>query len=345
MLVPQGKLAVGVLGLCDSIVIRLFFKLFILLMVGNGGTNSVPLDLWQKICHPFLMSPSTISFGPVTVNRATAPSPVIVSIPHAGRIYPQEILDEARVSQPVLEQLEDRWSDLIARNAGQAGATVVMAQYARAVADCNRAELQMAAVEVASDLKSQMTATGQKERAGLGVIPTRLGQAGPLWRRPIAHAAWNWRLNQIHRPFHAALAQQLEWARQQHGFAILIDLHSMPTIAANRIGHGQQLIVGDRFGASGADWLSSAAMAMGHALGLSVGLNRPYAGGYILERHAAPDQQIYGVQLEWDRALYLKADGSPNSKSLNVLGEAFLSFIKLVGEGDAEMARMDIAAE
>ncbi len=291
------------------------------------------------------MSPQTLSFAPVTVNRAATPSPVIVSIPHAGRIYPQEILDAARVSQPVLEQLEDRWSDLIARTAGREGATIVTAHYARAVADCNRSEEQMAGAEVASDLKGYMNGNGPKERAGLGVIPTRLAAAGALWRRPIDRASWDQRLNLIHRPFHFALNQELTHALQHHGFAVLIDLHSMPRIAANRIGHGQQLIVGDLFGTSGADWLTRAAMEMGGQMGLSVGLNRPYAGGHILERHAAPRQHIYGVQLEWDRSLYLTASGDPEPKALIALEESFANFVARISEGNPDLHRIDIAAE
>jgi N-formylglutamate amidohydrolase len=34
-------------------------------------------------------------------------------------------------------------------------------------------------------------------------------------------------------------------------------------------------------------------------------LNTPYAGGHILERHAAPARGIHAIQVEIDRALYL----------------------------------------
>jgi N-formylglutamate amidohydrolase len=291
------------------------------------------------------MSPQSISFAPVTVNRAAVPSPVIVSIPHAGRIYPQEILDEARVPQTVLEQFEDRWSDLIARKAQAEGATIVTARYARAVADCNRAEQQMASTDVANDLRGQMNAVGVKERAGLGVVPTRLGTAGVLWRRPIDRASWERRLNMIHRPYHRAIDQQITCALHQHGYAVLIDLHSMPSISANRVGHGQKLIVGDLFGASGADWLTGAAIAMGQYMGLSVGLNRPYAGGHILERHAAPKRHIYGVQLEWDRTLYLTPNGDPRITALMELEKIFADFAALVSRGDPRHHPMNVAAE
>ena len=56
------------------------------------------------------MSPFGVHFRSVEVNRPAKAGPVVVSIPHAGRYYPQEILDAARVGQMDLERLEDRKS-------------------------------------------------------------------------------------------------------------------------------------------------------------------------------------------------------------------------------------------
>lgn len=287
----------------------------------------------------------TISVPLIAVNHAADPGPVIVSIPHAGRIYPQEILDAARVPQDVLERLEDRWSDLIAAEVVKAGGTTVTALAARAVADCNRAEGQMAAAEVDHRLKPYMISTGEKERGGLGVVPTRLGREGVLWKMPLGRTSLEQRLDLIHRPFHHALAEHLAAARAKHGFAILIDLHSMPSIGHGRAGFGQQLIVGDLFGASGNTALTRSAMQMGEELGLSVGLNRPYAGGYILSRHAAPAEQVYAVQLEWDRALYLGVDHRPDGKRLKILQAAFARFVSKLAENWRGRCPMSVAAE
>ena len=39
--------------------------------------------------------------------------------------------------------------------------------------------------------------------------------------------------------------------------------------------------------------------------GVRTALNTPYAGGHILERHAAPARGIHAIQIEFDRTLYL----------------------------------------
>src|SRR3546814_13836533 len=126
----------------------------------------------------------TLPSAAFAVNRPATNGPVVVSIPHAGRLYPPEILAAARVSRAQLERLEDSWCDAIAARAAEAGATVVQALWARAVADCNSGEGQIAPGVVAVALRTQSTAPGRKELAGPGRRASRTACAGAPWERP-----------------------------------------------------------------------------------------------------------------------------------------------------------------
>lgn len=255
----------------------------------------------------------------------------MVSVPHAGRIYPPEVLTAARVERPQLERLEDGWCDLVAAGAIDAGATVVHAMWARAVADLNRGEGQMAPGEVAMPLRAQFSVPGRKERAGLGVVPTRLADCGPLWKRPIDAAALQWRLESFHRPYHAALAGELARARDRFGHAILVDLHSMPPIPAGQPGHGARIVVGDRFGGTADEWLVERAMASAGRLGEPVSRNQPYAGGHIIRTHGRPGEGVHAVQIEIDRGLYLTADRTPERRSVAKLSRWFAELVADLG--------------
>lgn len=281
----------------------------------------------------------------IAVNRPASSGPVVVSIPHAGRIYPPEILAIARVGRAELERLEDRWCDLIAGAALDAGATVVQALWARAVVDCNRGEGQMAPGEVTPRLRSQFSAPGRKERAGLGVVPTRLADCGPLWKAPIDGEALQWRLESMHRPYHAALAEVLAAARDRYGHAILIDLHSMPTIPAGQPGHGAQVVVGDRFGSTAAPWLSETAMDEAGRLGVHVSHNQPYAGGHVVRTHGRPASGVNAIQIEIDRALYLAPDRSPDPVGVAQMTEWFARLVKTIEKIRPADDRFPVAAE
>ena len=271
--------------------------------------------------------------------------PVVVSVPHAGRIYPPEILAAARVDRPNLERLEDSWCDLIAVGAADAGATVVHALWARAVADLNRGEGQMAPGEVAMPLRAQFSAPGRKERAGLGVVPTRLADCGPLWKRPIDGEGLEWRLESFHRPYHAALTEALTAARHRFGHAILIDLHSMPSIPPGQPGHGARIIVGDRFGETASDWLIDRAMASSVRLGEVVTRNQPYAGGHIIRTHGRPGEGVHAVQIELDRSLYLTPERSPDSARVARLAHWFSELVSDLGQMRPEAEIFPQAAE
>ncbi len=287
----------------------------------------------------------TIPPGAIAVNRPAASGPVIVSVPHAGRIYPPEILDAARVDRAQLERLEDSWCDLIAAGAVDAGATIVHAIWARAVADCNRGEGQMAPAEVAIPLRAQFSAPGRKERAGLGVVPTRLADCGPLWKRPIDQAALHWRLESFHRPYHAALAAELRAAQARFGYAILIDLHSMPTIPSGQPGHGARIIVGDRFGVTSGEWLVDLTIASARRLNEPVLRNQPYAGGHIIRTHGQPGDAIHAVQIEIDRSLYLTPERLPDAERIAPLTRWFCELVTEAGQARPEAEIFPQAAE
>lgn len=291
------------------------------------------------------MSHRSIPPAAIAVNRPAANGPVIVSVPHAGRIYPVEILTAARVPCEQLERLEDSWCDAVAARACDAGATVVQALWARAVADCNRGEGQMAPGEVGSSLQAQFSAPGRKERAGLGVVPTRLADCGPLWKRPLDRAALHWRLESLHRPYHAALAEELAAARDRFGHAILIDLHSMPPIPAGQPGHGAEIVIGDRFGTTAGDWLVDLAVEMAGRLGIAVTRNQPYAGGHIVRTHGDPARGIHAIQIEIDRGLYLTSDRMPDPARTARLAHWFADLAARAAQAFPGADMLPLAAE
>lgn len=291
------------------------------------------------------MSLRSIPSVAIAVNRPAVSGPVVVSVPHAGRIYPPEILAAARVGRAQLERLEDSWCDLIAARAVDAGATLIQASWARAVADLNRGEGQMAPGEVATPLRAQFSAPGRKERAGLGVVPTRLADCGPLWKQPIDGAALGWRLESFHRPYHAALAGELARARERFGDAILVDLHSMPPIPAGQPGHGARIVIGDRFGGTAGEWLVDQAMASAARLGEPVSRNQPYAGGHIVRTHGRPGDGVHALQIEIDRSLYLSADRTPDSDRVATLAQWFAELVTDLARARSDAEIFPQAAE
>ena len=227
--------------------------------------------------------------------------PVLLSIPHAGRDYDPAILANAAQGRRGLETLEDPLVDRLCWRAIAAGFGAVVQNVPRAVIDCNRDEEEVDPGAIAGISPAPV---GPRARYGLGLIASRTHRHGALWRQPIDRAELKRRIEEVHRPYHQALATALDMLAARFGEALLIDCHSMPP----RPGQAE-IVIGDRRGKSAAAWLSTEAAGIARSAGFKTALNDPYAGGAIVARHGCPGEGIYAIQLEIDRSTYLARDG------------------------------------
>jgi N-formylglutamate amidohydrolase len=230
--------------------------------------------------------------------------PVLVSVPHSGRDYPPELLDNLNVSASHLLRLEDRYADRLAASAIAAGFPSIIARKPRAWVDLNRNRTEIDPAMVVGMDAAQTPQISKKVRGGLGILPRRLHGAGNLWRDKWQHQHVMERIEQDHEPYHLMVARLLDQIRSVYGCALLLDLHSMPSVFDDK---NRQIgfVIGDRFGRSCDSRFAELAAGHFRKRGYHVQTNHPYSGGYILERHGKPTNNVHAFQLEVDRALYL----------------------------------------
>jgi N-formylglutamate amidohydrolase len=226
--------------------------------------------------------------------------PVLLSVPHSGREYPDWLTALASGGKATLTQLEDPLVDRLVWRALQRGCGAVIARAPRAAVDCNRAEDEVDPSVVDGARRGRVSA---RARGGLGIVPSRTQQHGYLWRRAITPKQLDERLSQAHRPYHGAIEAQLAALVERFGCALLLDCHSMPPPADG----GPAVVFGDCRGRTADGWLSREAMAISARMGFDATLNDPFAGGHIIDRHARPAHGIHALQVEIDRSRYLDA--------------------------------------
>lgn len=243
------------------------------------------------------------------VLRDPSPIPVLVAVPHAGRAYPDSLVAGMRHPASAGLRLEDRHADSIGRGvADETGAALLVARAPRAMIDLNRSVDDMDWDMLAAPRQTRAAVLGGRARGGLGLVPRRLPGMGELWRHKLKRGELEARIAGVHAPYHRALGETLAALRDRWGAALLVDLHSMPPLQPLGFESTAALVLGDRFGASCAGELVGAAFGYLARARVPTAHNRPYAGGYVLERHADRARGIHCLQLEIDRSRYLDAD-------------------------------------
>jgi N-formylglutamate amidohydrolase len=273
-----------------------------------------------------------------------APSaiPVLVAVPHAGRSYPGSLLERMRNPGFAALRLEDRYVDrLAAAVAAATGATLLVAEAPRAMIDLNRAaddiDWEMFGCGAPTDVGSYTP--GRRARSGLGLIPRRLPGLGELWKRRHDEHDLAARISGIHEPYHASLAEALAQLRDRWGAALLLDLHSMPPLVLRGGQAAPEFVIGDRFGASCHGSLVGSAFGYFAELRRGAAHNRPYAGGYVLERHAAPEVGLHALQLEIDRSSYLDSRLTEPGKGFAAMAHLLTGLVRRLAAEVAALGR------
>lgn len=274
-----------------------------------------------------------------------APSviPVLIAVPHAGRAYPGALLERMRNPGFAALRLEDRYVDLLAESvAAETGATLLIANAPRAMVDLNRAaddiDWDMFGMGAPPDVGSYTP--GRRARSGLGLIPRRLPGIGELWKRRHDEQDLAARIAGIHEPYHSSLGEALAELRDRWGAALLLDLHSMPPLAL-RGGHAPpEFVLGDRFGASCHGSLVGSAFTYFAEMRRGAAHNRPYAGGYVLERHAVPGEGLHALQLEIDRSSYLDSRLTEPGKGFAAMAHLLAGLVRRLAVEVATLGRM-----
>jgi N-formylglutamate amidohydrolase len=237
----------------------------------------------------------------------TQSAPVIFNSPHSGRVYPSVLLQASRLSARALRKSEDAYVDELLASAPSHGAILMCAHFPRAYIDINREPYELDPVLFNGRLPDFANSQSLRAIGGLGTIARIVNDKEEIYHGRLSIEAALVRIEQLYKPYHAALSKLLQSTRERFGSVFLLDCHSMPSQESDR-GGWPDFVLGDRFGSSCAPEVTRLAQTFLKSLGYRVALNKPYAGGYITEHYGRPDQGVHVLQVEVDRSLYMNEE-------------------------------------
>lgn len=244
-----------------------------------------------------------------TLDPTTLDTPLVLSSPHSGAIYPARFLAAARLNPHLLRRSEDAHVDALWMDAAQLGVPMLKAHFPRAFLDLNREPYELDPRMFEGVLPHFVNTRSVRVAGGLGTIARVVGEGQEIYAGKLSVDEAMQRIDALYKPWHQQLRTVLRRAQRQFGLALLIDCHSMPSW----IGAGTQkqervdadFVLGDRYGtACGASFMDEIERHLSQC-GYHVQRNKPYAGGFITEHYGNPGAGFHAVQIEINRALYM----------------------------------------
>jgi N-formylglutamate amidohydrolase len=130
-----------------------------------------------------------------------------------------------------------------------------------------------------------------------------------MYARKLTAAEVQRRIDRWYRPYHAALAADLDTLHRTFGTVWHVNCHSMPAIGdaySDDAGRPRKdFVLGDRDGTTCAPEFTMLVAETLAGLGYSVAINDPYKGVEIVRRYGRPGEHRHSLQIELNRRLYM----------------------------------------
>ena len=222
--------------------------------------------------------------------------PVILGVPHAGTQIPEPIAVRLNETGRTLADT-DWWIDRLYGDL-LAGATVVRARFSRYVIDANR------------DPSGTSLYPGQNTTA---ICPTTTFDGTPIYLPGLEPDDDDIadRRRTCHRPYHDALAGQIERVRTRHGVVVLYDCHSIrSTVPWLFDGCLPVFNIGTDGGKTCAPAIEQAAVAACSSMCQANGafdyaLNERFRGGWTTRTYGQPATGVHAIQMEMGQRAYM----------------------------------------
>ncbi|MET0594795.1 MAG: N-formylglutamate deformylase [Polyangiaceae bacterium] len=224
--------------------------------------------------------------------------PIILAMPHVGTNVPREIEQRLNAEGRKLRDTDwfvDRLYDGLLPDS-----TVVKATFHRYVIDANR------------DPEQKSLYPGQNTTE---LVPQVTFDNEPIWETGGEPAARDIaeRLEAFHRPYHEALAVEIERVKREHGMVLVYDCHSIRSVVPFLFeGTLPDFNLGTDHGKTCNKAFETAAVDVCRdAPGFTHVLNGRFRGGWTTRHYGRPHEGLHTIQMELAQKNYLASEAPP----------------------------------
>ncbi len=262
--------------------------------------------------------------------------PLVFASPHSGSFYPPEFLAASRLDPLSLRRSEDSFVDELFVSAPRLGAPLIRPLFPRAFIDPNREPFELDPAMFADQLPDYANTRSPRVIAGLGTIARVVANGADIYRHKLTFAEALARIRSYYWPYHTALRDLVQQTKEEFGFCILVDCHSMPSVGANLDRdpgpNRMDFVLGDCHGSACAPAVMERVELALRERCYRVARNSPYSGGFVTRHYGRPEEDIHCLQIEINRRLYMDESTIERSAALPDLERDMGSVVEALGQ-------------
>src|SRR3974390_1537095 len=168
------------------------------------------------------------------IEPAVPQGPVLFNSPHSGSTYPRAFLANSRLDMATLRRSEDPFVDDLFAGVVAQGYPLMRAHFPRCYVDVNREPYELDPRMFEGRLPSFANTRSMRVAGGLGTVARVVGDSQEIYDQRIpVDDALN-RIEGLYKPYHRALRRLLTRVHREFGTAVLVDCHSMPSMAGTK---------------------------------------------------------------------------------------------------------------
>ncbi|MDB3905068.1 N-formylglutamate amidohydrolase [Crocinitomicaceae bacterium] len=252
---------------------------------------------------------------------------ILLSIPHCGTAFPEEIMNHYKTSKIIQPDDTDWYLEKLYDFANELGITVIEAIYSRWVIDLNRTPENKSLYDDGRIITSLCPVTDFKGD------PLYISAQHEPTNKEIQR-----RLHKYYEPYHEKIDLILDELRNEFGNVLFWDAHSIRrNVSTIQKDDFPDLILGNNDGKTASSKIIENALNSLQKSNLTVKHNHPFKGGFLTRSKGDPENNIHALQLEMSKDLYMSNNemNYDESKSIEVkksLIKTFKNLIQLMNE-------------
>lgn len=254
-------------------------------------------------------------------------SPIILSSPHSGRLYPKNFIDLLNIDLKDVRVFEDCYVDKIYNFGPSIGCNLLISNIPRVIIDLNRSTKEVDR-EMFFNIQNISSQMNRRVASGIGIFPKLRGE-DHIYKEKLNWLVFKNLIDDVYNVWHSKLEKEIHEIKTIFSEIAIVDCHSMPSFDLNgkKIENLPEFVVGDLWGKSSKKEITQFIVNFLRNEGFTVSNNLPYAGAYILEKYGKPQKGINAVQIEIRKDLYLDEERLILKKSHNKIKRVLQNMI------------------